>query len=229
MSQTTLRSDDIVPFLIVVGLVSAAIIGIIMHTRAEWGALRHTLARRLESAQALSRPSRVALRLSSPGWDAAFRDTLERSSRDFEAEGNAAASALLRAAQDRSEDFPELTRELASRAMTEGDLQSALVRLEQGLIYFLIFPGRHEDRRTLRRFPSLADGWPEHAANVRATASAGKAPMIALLYFLGLDAHDGTILVAYDGDDNRRFPAELGEPPLCASTGPSLTYDFVLS
>jgi hypothetical protein len=229
MPQTTLRSDDIVTLLVVLALVSAAIIGIIMHSRAEWGAIRHKLAWRLESVQALSRPSRVAVRLSSPAWDAAFRDTLERSRRDFEAEGHVAATALLRAAHDRSEEFPELTRELASRAMTEGDLQSALVRLEQGLVYFLVFPGRHDDRRTLRRFPSLADGWPEHAANVRARASAEKAPMIALLYFLGLDAHDGTLLVAYDGDDNRRFPAELGEAPLTTSTGPSLTYDFVLS
>jgi hypothetical protein len=229
MSQTTLGSDDIVTELIVLALVAAAIIGIIMHTRAEWGALRHKLARRPGNVQALLRPSSVALRLSSPKWSAAFRDTLEHSCRDVEAEGNPAAIALFRAVQDQSDELSELTREIASRAMTDGDLQSALVRLEQGLLYLLVFPGRHDDRRTLRRFPSLADGWPEHAANVRTAASAGKAPMIALLYFLGLDAHDGKLLVAYDGDENRRFPAELGEAPVSTSTGPSLTYDFVLS
>ena len=52
--------------------------------------------------------------------------------------------------------------------------------------------------------------------------------MVALLYFLGLDAHDGTLLVAYEGDDKRRFPAEMAEP---ARTAPQarLTYDFALS
>jgi hypothetical protein len=229
MSQLTLGADEIKTILVVLALLSAAITGIVLHSREEWRALRHKIGRRLEGVQALSRPSRVAQRLKSPQWDAAFRDTLERCRRDFEVLGDSAASALLRAAQDRSEEFPEMTREIASRAMTEGDLQSALVRLEQGLVYFLVFPGRHDDRRTLRRFPSLADGWPAHAANVRATAGPGKSPMIALLYFLGLDAHDGTLLVAYEGDDNRRFPAELGEPPLSSPSGPSLTYDFVLS
>jgi hypothetical protein len=115
------------------------------------------------------------------------------------------------------------------RAMTEGDLQSALVRLDNALVYFLVFPGRPEDRRTLRRHPAIADGWPAHAASVRAAAGLGQSPMIALLYFLGLDARDGTLAVAYEGDDTRRFPPELAEPSGGALNGPGLTYDFALT
>ncbi len=122
-----------------------------------------------------------------------------------------------------------MAREIAIRAMTDGDFRSALVRLEQGIVYLLVFPGKHEDRRTLRRYPSLEKGWPAHAASVRASAGAGSAPMVALLYFLGLDAHDGTLLVAYEGDDKRRFAVEMAEPPQTAPAGAGLSYDFALS
>jgi hypothetical protein len=229
MSQTLPGGNEVVTLLVLLALFSAAIIGFIMHTRAEWRALRHKLFRRLEGAEKLSKPSGVAARLSSPRWDAAFRETLERSQRDFEAGGNTTAAAILRAVHDGGEQFPEMVRDIASRAMTPGELESALVRLEQGLVYVLVLPGRYEDRRTLKRYPSLADGWPEHAASIRAAAGAGKSPMIALLYFLGLDAHDGSLLVAYEGDDSRRFPAALGEPPVSELNSPALTYDFALS
>jgi hypothetical protein len=53
--------------------------------------------------------------------------------------------------------------------------------------------------------------------------------MIALLYFLGLDARDGTLVVAYEGDDTRRFPPELAETPGGALSAPSLTYHFALT
>ena len=56
--------------------------------------------------------------------------------------------------------------------------------------------------------------------------------MVALLYFLGLDAHDGTLLVAYEGDDEHRYPKELSEVsgPLAVANGAtSLTYKFALA
>jgi hypothetical protein len=229
MSQTSPGGNEVVTLLVLLALFSAAITGFIMHSRAEWGALRHKLFRRLDGAEKLSKPSGVAARLSSPRWDAAFREALERSERDFEALGTTAAAAMLRAVHEGGEKFPDLVREIASRAMTRGELESALVRLEQGPVYILVLPGRHEDRRTLKRYQSLADGWPAHAAAIRAASGAGKSPMIALLYFFGLDAHDGSLLVAYEGDDSRRFPAALGEPPVSELNSPALTYDFALS
>jgi hypothetical protein len=229
MLTTPLVGDEVKAVLVVTALVLLGVTAFIVHTRGEWRALRHRLFKRLEVAESVSLPSRVAARLLSPRWDAAFHETLERSVRDFDAEGNTAAAAIVRAASDRDEPFREMAREIAIRAMTDGDLRSALVRLEQGIVYLLVFPGRHEDRRTLRRYPSLEKGWPAHAASVRAAAGAGSAPMVALLYFLGLDAHDGTLLVAYEGDDKRRFAAEMAEPAQTAPAGAGLSYDFALS
>ena len=167
MLTTPLVGDEVKAVLVVTALVLLGVTGFIVHTRGEWRRLRHRLFKRLEVAEGVSHPSRVAARLFSPRWDAAFHETLERALRDFEAEGNTAAAAILRAASDRNEPFREMAREIAIRAMTDGDLRSALVRLEQGIVYLLVFPGRHEDRRTLRRYPSLEKGWPAHAASVR--------------------------------------------------------------
>jgi hypothetical protein len=229
MWTTPAIGAEVKAVLVVSALVLLALTGFILHTRGEWSALKHRLFKRLEIAEGISHPSRVAARISSPRWDAAFGETLERSVRDFRAEGNSVAVAILRAASDRDASFSELAREIALQAMTDGDLRSALVRLDQGLVYLLMFPGRHEDRRALRRYPSLERGWPAHAAGVRAAAGAGSAPMVALLYFLNLDAHDGTLLVVYEGDDNRRFPAEMAESAQFAPAGAGLTYDFALS
>jgi hypothetical protein len=229
MGQETNGVDPLATLLILLALVAAATTGIIIHSRHEWGMLRYRLFRPLESLANLSRPSRVATRLSSGRWGAAFRDALERSRSEFAGEGNAVAAAVLEAVEKNGEALESIAKEVALRAMTEGNLQSALVRLDSALVYFLMFPGRHEDRRTLRRYPTIADGWPAHAASVRAAAGVGKSPMIALLYFLGLDARDGTLVVAYEGDDTRRFPPELAEPPGGALSAPSLTYHFALT
>jgi hypothetical protein len=229
MGQATNGGDPLATVLILLAFFAAATTGIIIHSRYEWGILRYRLFRPPEGLSNLSRPSRVATRLSSGRWDAAFHNTLERSRRDFEGEGNAVAAAVLGTIANGGEVLGSIVKEIALRAMTEGDLQSALVRLDNALVYFLVFPGRHEDRRTLRRHPAIADGWPAHAASVRAAAGLGQSPMIALLYFLGLDARDGTLAVAYEGDDTRRFPPELAEPSGGALNGPGLTYDFALT
>ncbi len=228
MWQSTLSGDDLRTLLVLLTLHAAAVTGVIIHSRSDWRVLRHRLFRPYEGLEKLSRPGRVEERLSSERWEAAFHETLERSRRDFEGERNVAAAILMAVENDR-EAFGTLVKEIASRAMTEGDLRSALVRLDKALVYILVFPGRHEDRRTLRRYTAFSDGWPAHAANVRAVDEAGNSPMISLLYFLGLDARDGTLLVAYEGDDGRRFPAELTEPSGGAINGSSLTYDFALA
>lgn len=228
MGQSALSGDDLRTLLVLLALLTAALAGIFLHSRSEWRVLHRRLFRPREGLAKLSRPSRVEERLSSGRWEAAFRETLERSRRDFEGEGRTAAAGAIEAVETGGEELESLVKERASQAMTQGDLRSVLVRLEKALVYFLVFPGRHEDRRTLRCHRALADGWPAHAAKVRAAAGAGTTPMIALLYFLGLDAREGTLLVAYEGDDGRRLPAELAEPPGSACGGSSLTYDFAL-
>ncbi len=53
--------------------------------------------------------------------------------------------------------------------------------------------------------------------------------MVALLYFLGLDAHDGALAVAYEADDGSRYPAELAEAAGGPDVGPGWTYEFALA
>jgi hypothetical protein len=125
-----------------------------------------------------------------------------------------------------------MVREVALRAMTEGESRSALVRLDEAIVYVMVFPGRHDDKRTFRRSEGLAQGWPQHARTVHDAAKGQKAlPMLSLLYFLGLDAQSGTLLVAYEGEEGSLFPAELAEPangPNHDAVRPGLSHDFVL-
>jgi hypothetical protein len=225
---------DLKTILILAALLVVALTGAIVHTRQEWLALRHRLFRPLEGPLKQARPSRVAERLTSPLWDKAFWETLRRSRRDMEADGNGSAAALLGSAEKAGEDLSQLVKDLAMRAMAAGELRSALVRVDGGLIYALVFPGKHEDRRTFRRYDALADGWAAHATAVRARAVRDRQspPLLGLLYILGLDAREGTLLVAYHGDDGRLSAAELVEPNVGVSDAQdaaTLTYEFALA
>ena len=53
--------------------------------------------------------------------------------------------------------------------------------------------------------------------------------MIALLYFLGLDARDGALLVAFEGEEGRRYPSGLAEPSGVPGAVPGLSYEFELA
>ena len=132
--------------------------------------------------------------------------------RETGAEGGTVAAAL-EAVEAAEETLRPLVDSVALDAMTSGDLRSALVRIDKVIVYVLVFPGRHDDRRAFRRYEAFSEGWLAHTAAVRRAARDGGSatPMVALLYFLGLDAHDGTLLVAYEGDDEHRYPKELSE------------------
>jgi hypothetical protein len=117
--------------------------------------------------------------------------------------------------------------------MAEGEIRSVLVRLKDVLVYVLVFPGRHDDRRTRRRSESLARGWPAHAqAVLKAAGSRESLPLLSLLYFLGLDARSGTLLVSYDDAQQSVHPAELADAANGSVSGNSvagLSQDFVLA
>jgi hypothetical protein len=201
--------------------------GAVVRARDDWRGLRHRLFRPNEDLEKSSGPGRVAERLGSDRWDAAFRETLGRACRDFEGEGPAARAALESVAAA-GEELRPVVDAVANRAMMSGDLESALVRIDGAIVYVLAFPGRHDDRRRFRGYGALAGGWPAHDAAVRraATLDGGELPMIGLLYFLGLDAREGTLLAAYEGDDGRRLPHDLAEPPGGPTAEPALTYEF---
>jgi hypothetical protein len=233
MGVMTLGGEDLKFLLVFLGLFALALTGAILQTRHEWRALRHKLFKPNDGLAKLARPGRVSERLASERWDTAFRETLGTARRDFAAEGGSVAAAF-EAVVSAEERLQPVVDTVALRAMSCGDLQSALVRIDNAIVYVLVFPGRHEDRRTFRRYEAFSDGWPAHAAAVRRASSDGGSapPMVALLYFLGLDAHDGTLLVAYEGDDGRRYPAELAEAsggPAVARGGTGLTYEFALA
>jgi hypothetical protein len=234
MGETAIGGADLRLLIVFFALIAFAATGVILHSRNEWKMLRHSLFRKPGDLVKMERPGRVAGHLEPGRWGAAFRETLERARRDFEGDEGRAAKAALDVVKTAEAEVAPLVREVALRALTTGELQSILVGLDGVTVYALAFPGRHEDRRSFRRHESLSEGWPAHAAAVRrATAGAGAPrPLIALLYFLGLDARDGALLLAYEGDEGRLFPAELAEGPggpVAARTGPSWTYEFALA
>jgi hypothetical protein len=227
MGATTPGDQDIGLLILFLALPVVAMIGAILHARHEWRALRHKLFRQDEESAKVSQPGQVAGRLGPGRWDAAIRETLDKARRDLSDEGGTAAGEAVSAA---GEGLPELVDSLAKEAMQGGDLRSALVRSDKALVYVLAFAGRPEDRRKIRGYQAFAEGWPAHATAVRRAAGGeGAPPMVALLYFLGLDARDGKLLVAYEGDEGRRYPSELAEPTGGPAVAPGLSYEFALA
>jgi hypothetical protein len=213
MGPISLADDDLRMILMLLGLLVLGISGATLHARHEWKALRHKLFQSVESPKALSLPSRLAQRLDRERWESTFRETLSRSRRDFQVTGNATAVAAMETVERNAERLAPVVEETALCAMTEGELRSALLRLEELLVYVLVFPGRHDDRRTFRRSESLAHGWPAHSQAVLGAVDQSKsAQMLSFLYFLGVDAVSGTLLVAYDGEGGSFFPQELADP-----------------
>ncbi len=233
MRETTLSSAELRFLVLLLGFLALAMSGAILHTRHEWKALKHKLFKPHDGLVKSSRPGRIAERLSSARWDSAFRETLEKARRDLASTGETAAAAFeaMAAAEDM---LGKTVGSVALRAMARGELQSAVVRIDKAIVYVLVFPGRHDDRRVFRRFEPLSEGLPAHAAAVRRAAGGGGSapPLVALVYFLGLDARDGSLLAAYEGDDGRRYAAELSPTshgPPGATCEPGLTYQFALT
>jgi hypothetical protein len=233
MGQIPLAGGDLRTIAILLGLVILGISGAVLHARHEWRMLRYKLFRPVESNQTLTLPSRLAQRLGRGWWESTFPGMLAHSLQDIKAAGNSSAAAAVQVVAQNAERLIPLVQEVALCAMTEGELRSVVVRLGDVLVYVLVCPGRHDDRRTMRRSESLARGWPAHAQAVLKAADPRESlPLLSLLYFLGLDARSGTLLVAYDDAQRSVHPAELadaanGSVPCTAVAG--LSQDFVLA
>jgi hypothetical protein len=232
MGPISLSGDELRTIAVLLGLVSLGIGGAFLHSWHDWRALRHLLFRPDDNQRLPSLPGRLAERLDEGRWDSRFRETLSRSRHEVRLTENSAAATALEAVERDAERLSPLVREIALRAMTEGEIQSSLVRLEELLVYVLVFPGRHDDRRTFRRSESLAQGWPAHAQAVHDAADRGKSlPMLSLLYFLGLDARSGTLLVAYEGKEGSLHPRELADAAnesIPGSGAAGLSQEFLL-
>ncbi len=86
MLKTPLVGDEVKAVLVVTALVLLGVTAFIVHTRGEWLALRHRLFKRLEAAEGVSHPSRVAggscrpagMRRSARRWNARFATSTPR-------------------------------------------------------------------------------------------------------------------------------------------------------
>jgi hypothetical protein len=233
MGEMTLRADELTAILVPLALFLAAAIGTFLHMRHEWRALRHKLSQPAGAEGSQGKACRVEERLAADRLGGPARELLGRLRRDLEDGGDAEGAAAVAAVAAADERLDPLLGSVAARAVTGGELRSALVRLDEALGYVLVFPGRRGDPRTIRRYQALSDGWPAHAAAIRDAAGGPTAPpLVALLYFLGLDARECSVLVAYDGDRGSRFPEELAGAsagPLADGDAPALARDFVLA
>ena len=166
MGEMTLGADELKTILVPLALIVAAAIGAMLHMRHEWrGCVTSWRSRRWTARAEIGRAG------SRIGWArAAWGARLARSraaAPDLEADGDAEGVAAVTAVAGAGERLDPLLREVATRAMAGGELRSALVRLDEALAYLLVFPGRREDPRTLRRYEVLSEGWRAHAAALR--------------------------------------------------------------
>ena len=158
MRVTALGSEQLMFLVVSVGLLALAITGAFLHVRHEWSAVRHKLFKSQDGRAKLARPGPDRRRLTSGRWDAAFHESIGMARRETGAEGGTVAAAL-EAVEAAEETLRPLVDSVALDAMTSGDLRSALVRIDKVIVYVLVFPGRHDDRRAFRRYEAFSEGW----------------------------------------------------------------------
>jgi hypothetical protein len=222
---------------VALALLLLALTGIALYSRSEWRTLRYILFRRLTGLAELERAGLVASHLEPARWDAGFRSWLERARGDVERAAGPAARAAFEALSAAGPTLAPRVREMAEQAMVHGAIRSSLIRLDGVLVYVLACPGRPEDRRAWRRCETLAEGWTAHATALRRAAMDRPGdgpdgdvapPLVALIAFLGLDARDGMLLVAIEGDGEHLGPAIL-DGTAAARGEPAFTYPFALA
>ena len=173
MRETTLSSAELRFLVLLLGFLALAMSGAILHTRHEWKALKHKLFKPHDGLVKSSRPGRIAERLSSAGWDSAFRETLEKARRDLASTGRQPrrrGRGSGRGGRYARED----SRLRRPSGDARGELQSAVpVRIDKAIVYVLVFPGRHDDRRVGKRSKPLSEEVSAPAAAVRRAAGGG--------------------------------------------------------
>jgi hypothetical protein len=182
--------------------------------RRRWIKLRLTLAARPGAIAERERPGLLAENLAPERWEKSVGITLKGVEAALLADGSpiaAKAATALREVIPLPAPLAAITQQAAAAAIESGELQSRLIPTKPTAVYALVCPARHAHVRLLRKHPAFADGWPEYAAQVwRALAENGaQTDVLFLLFFLGPDARDGTLAVAFEADDGRLATAEL--------------------
>jgi hypothetical protein len=187
---------------------------VIWFARVKWLRIRPQVNAPPAGSPERVKPGHAAEHLDPARWADVFGRALKRAEAALAADPSPVAARTadaLRATGPMQAALAEATRAAAWAAVTTGELETRLVADGRTAVYALVFPDKHAHARLICRHPALADGWLDHAARVRAGLAAdGAAPdLLCLLFFLGPDARDGTLAVAYEADDGRLAAAEL--------------------
>jgi hypothetical protein len=195
-------------------LLVVVVVLLVAIARTRWLGLRPHLFRKTAAVTALEMPGLLARHLDSTLWARIFQTTLARAGQALARQEGAVAQEAA-AALDRlgpvEGALAATSHEMAVRVVKTGTLQSFLARVQEQFVYVLVFPARHEHSGLFRRHVGFADGWVEHVAQLRRQGADEEqsGALLCLLYFLGPQAADGTLLVAYDGSAGQLVPADL--------------------
>jgi hypothetical protein len=218
-------------------LLAVVVTLLVLIARARWLGIRQQMFRKTPAAEALCRPGILDTHLNAELWERVFKATLARATQTIgRQDGDVAREAAAALARLRPVEGALATpaHQTALKAARTGTLQSCLARTPEQLVYVLVFPARHEHSGLFRRHEGFADGWVEHVAGFRRQLEEAdrSAPLLCLLYFLGSQAADGTLVVAYEGEAGRLMPADL-VPAADGEDGPALRmaggFDFQLA
>ena len=184
------------------------------YARKQWIKLRPKLDAKSGAAAERERPGFLAENLAAERWDRSVEITLKGVESALLADGSpisAKAAAALREVTPLPAAVAAITRQAATAAVESGELQSRLLSTTPTAVYALVCPARHAHVRLLRKHPAFADGWLEYAAQLRRGLGRKGSPpdVLCLLFFIGPDARDGTLAVAYESADGRLATAEL--------------------
>ena len=207
-------SDLAAPEIVIGALAALVLVLITLVNRYRWRALRPKLFSKTPEVLALEKPGLLAVHLDGDRWQQTSRTVLEKvrqsldgCDNDIAREASAAMGKVL-TADDR---LATLTRQAAARAVQTGSLQSVLLKVQEQLVYVLVFPARHEHSGLFRRYEPFMDGWVDHVARLRRELGdkERQESLLCLLYFLSPAGRDGVLLAAYEGDVKRVVPGNL--------------------
>jgi hypothetical protein len=194
--------------------------------RKRWIKLRPTLAARPGAVAERERPGLLAENLAQERWEKSVGITLKGVEAALLTDGSAIAAKAATALREVTPLPPTLaaiTQQAAATAIESGELQTRLIATKPTAVFTLVCPARHAHVRLLRKHPAFADGWLEYAAQLRRglAENGSQTDVLFLLFFLGPDARDGTLAVAFEADDGRLATAELldGEGPSAKPEG----------
>lgn len=195
----------IIGALAVAGLAFAGAVAVIV---MRWRRLRSARSERPtdDTSLATSKVAKERLLASDhfPARLAAAMHVLERST-------PSALAVRLRQMGPQLDAVARRAKTLIIDAVDNGEVRSMLVHAPDLSIYVLVFPARHDQPATLRRYAALEHGWADHVARIRALArSSGAAgTLVTLGLFVDTEGREGVAYASFDDGAERWLPHSL--------------------